>query len=97
MMIQTMSTKCQYRPIISTTSASLPGILPRLIMPTSAINMMMPTVTSTPWKTVSVKKLEPNRVVVALGRGHGQHHRQRAHQQHERAGRGERDVVQLRR
>ena len=34
-------------------------------------------------------------VVAAAGRRHGQHHRERAHQQHERAHRGEGDVVDL--
>ena len=36
-------------------------------------------------------------VVARLGGVDRQHHRQRAHQQHERAHRGERDVVDLRR
>ncbi len=44
MMIQTTSTKCQYRPTISTVSALSPGILfLRDHRPSSTISMMMPT------------------------------------------------------
>ncbi len=49
-----MSTKCQYKPIISTVSDLLPGTLLRLLIATSAISMMMPTVTCTPWNPVKV-------------------------------------------
>jgi hypothetical protein len=52
--IQTTSTKCQYRPITSTTSAFSAGSLPRIDMPSSASSRMIPTVTWTPWKPVSV-------------------------------------------
>ena len=61
MMIQITSTKCQYRPIISTVSDLLPGTLERFIMPTMDISMMIPTVTCTPWKPVRTKKLDENK------------------------------------
>ncbi len=54
MTIQTMSTKCQYRPSSSTVSERSPVTRLREMMPTSASNMMMPTVTCTPWNPVSV-------------------------------------------
>src|SRR3954471_4280902 len=57
MTIQTISTKCQYKPTSSTTSALSPGTSLREMIPTSDINKMMPTVTWIPWKPVSVKKL----------------------------------------
>ena len=43
--IQTMSTKCQYRPMISTVSARSWGRLPRIDITNSDISMMMPMVT----------------------------------------------------
>src|SRR6185295_3227327 len=64
MTIHTISTKCQYKPISSTTSALSPGTLLREMIPTSDISMTMPTDTWMPWKPVRVKKLELNKLVV---------------------------------
>src|SRR5206468_3258732 len=57
--IQTMSTKCQYRPTYSTADALLCGNWPRTDMLYSVSNMMMPIVTWAPWKLVRTKNAEP--------------------------------------
>ena len=48
--IQTMSTKCQYRPTISTGNAGSSGSRSANDIPMSDSSMKMPTVTCTPWK-----------------------------------------------
>ena len=50
--------------VIAFASARTRLVLRVEMMPTIAISMMIPTVTCTPWKPVSVKKLELNRLVV---------------------------------
>jgi len=63
MAIQTMSTKCQYRPHISTLSESCGPSLPRSASTQSESSQMTPPVTWAPWKPVSTKKVEPKRFV----------------------------------
>src|SRR5581483_12041606 len=64
--IHTTSTKCQYRPAISTTSAFSCGSLPRSDRFHSESSITMPSVTWTPWNPVSTKKLEPKGVVLMV-------------------------------
>src|SRR5688572_22755434 len=60
----TTSTKCQYRPTISTDSARDCGMRPFTDMITVESSMTMPRVTCTPWKPVRVKKAEEAALVV---------------------------------
>ena len=62
--IHTTSTKCQYRPAISTRSACCTPSLPCIDRPQSESSQMMPTVTCAPWRPVSTKKLEPKTFVL---------------------------------
>src|SRR2546423_8462351 len=52
--IHTTSTKCQYKPTISTTSERSLGSRPRSDIMNNDISMTMPRLTCTPWKPVSV-------------------------------------------
>src|SRR5262249_31896545 len=60
--IQTMSTKCQYRPAISMKSAC--SELSRPVQDTAVMysSQKIPIVTCAPWKPVSVNSEEPNRL-----------------------------------
>jgi hypothetical protein len=66
MTIQTMSTKCQYSPTISTGNAGSSDNDPRHDITTRISSIRTPTVTCTPWKPVSVKKVVPNTLVVIV-------------------------------
>src|SRR5712664_1558705 len=63
MAIHTMSTKCQYRPQISTLSESCGPSLPRKARTHSERSQMTPPVTWAPGKPVSTKKVVPKRLV----------------------------------
>ena len=64
MKIHTTSTKCQYRPTISTVSDRSLVSVPRSEEMSSDISMRMPRLTCTPWKPVRVKKADENGLVV---------------------------------
>ena len=64
--IHTMSTKCQYRPTISTGNDPSPGRRSTHDIETRPSSIKTPTVTWTPWNPVSTKKVVPNRLVESV-------------------------------
>src|SRR5262245_63189754 len=61
-----MSTKCQYRPTISTGNDASSGSLSAYENDTSDNSMRMPITTCAPWKPVSTKNVDPNRFVLRV-------------------------------